>query len=125
MPEAILVLTTCASLLEGEMIARQLLAQKLVACASLGSHIHSYYVWKGQEQDATEYSLQLKTLRDRYPAVEAAIRKLHSYENPEIIAIPVVAASDAFLQWIADSLTPSPGDAGGPPAPTSHGDPVG
>lgn len=104
MPEAILVLTTCASLLEGETIARTLLAQKLVACAALGSHLHSYYVWKGQEHDATEYPLQCKTLRDRYPAVEAAIRKLHSYENPEILAIPVVAASDAYLQWIADSL---------------------
>lgn len=107
-PEAILVLTTCSSLLEGETIAKHLLAEKLIACATLGSHLHSYYAWKGQEQDATEYPLQFKTLRDYYPAVEAAIRKLHSYENPEILAIPVIAASPAFLQWIADSLGPAP-----------------
>lgn len=104
MPEAIVVRTNCASLLEGETIAKHLLAARLVACATLGSHVHSYYVWKGQEQDATEYPLECKTLSDHYPAVEAAIRGLHSYENPEIIAVPVVAASEAYLQWIVGSL---------------------
>lgn len=104
MPEAILVLTTCASLIEGETIAKQLLERKLVACANLGSHMHSYFVWHGQAQEATEYPLLLKTLRDRFREVEAEIRKLHSYENPEIIAVPIVAASADYLDWIASSV---------------------
>ncbi len=106
------MLTSCASLIEGEAIAKHLLAQKLVACANLGSHMHSYFSWRGQNQDTTEYPLQLKTLRDRFPAVEAAIRKLHSYENPEIIAVPITTASGAYLEWLVSCLAPDPS---GPP----------
>jgi periplasmic divalent cation tolerance protein len=114
MREAILVLTTCASLMEGESIAKHLLEQKLVACANLGNHMHSYFVWHGQAQEATEYPLLLKTLRERFGEVEAEIRKLHSYENPEIIAVPIVAASAAYLDWIAAGVAATPPAPGEP-----------
>ena len=107
MPEPILLFTTCASLGEGEAIARRLLELRLVACATLGSHVHSYYVWQGERQEATEYPLALKTHREQLPAIEAEVRRLHSYEVPELIAVPIVAGSRAYLAWLADSLAPA------------------
>lgn len=108
MADPILIFITCASLGEGEAIARRLLDLRLIACATLGSHVHSYYSWKDERQESTEYPLLLKTHRDLLPAVEVEVRRLHSYELPELIAVPIVAGSEAYLGWLADSLAQVP-----------------
>jgi len=104
MPEIILVHIACADREEAERIARELVATRLVACAQVGAPIASHYVWQGSQEQAVEVPLQLKTTRERFPAVEAAVRRLHSYEVPEIIALPVVAASPAYAAWLSAAV---------------------
>ncbi|HXR96402.1 MAG TPA: divalent-cation tolerance protein CutA [Terriglobales bacterium] len=94
----------CASPLEARSIAAALLEQKLVACATIGAEVQSHYRWRGKLEESCETPLTLKTIADRLPAVEAAIRRLHSYETPEIIATPVVGGSAEYLAWVETSL---------------------
>jgi periplasmic divalent cation tolerance protein len=102
--DKILIFVTCASMVEGETIGKALLEKKLIACANVGARLHSYYVWKGEHQESTEYQLLLKTTLDKYAEVEAAVRRLHSYEVPEIIAIRIELGSAPYLKWIDDSV---------------------
>lgn len=106
-PEPVLLFLTCASLGEGEAISRRLLELRLIACATLGSHVRSYYTWKGEKQETTEYPLVLKSHREHLPAIEAEVRRLHSYEVPELIAVPIVGGSADYLAWVAESLAPA------------------
>ena len=64
----------------------------------------STYRWQGEVEQAREWLCQIKTEASRYAELEAAIRELHSYEEPEIIATPIVAGSEGYLKWIEDSL---------------------
>ena len=104
MPEIIVVHIACAGREEAERIARELVAARLVACAQVGAAMESHFVWQGSQEQAAEVPLQLKTTRARFPAVEAAVRRLHSYEVPEIIALPVVAASPAYAAWVSAAV---------------------
>jgi periplasmic divalent cation tolerance protein len=69
--------------------------------------IESTFRWKDQVEVSQEWMCTIKTRRDLYPSVEQAIRELHSYEQPEIIAIPIVAGSEGYLTWLADAVRPS------------------
>lgn len=104
MTDKILVFVTCSSLIEGETIARALIDKQLAACASVGARVRSYYVWKGERQEANEYPLTLKTTLDKFPELESEVRRLHSYEVPEIVAVRLEAGSNAYLQWIDENL---------------------
>ncbi|MGN6594247.1 MAG: divalent-cation tolerance protein CutA [Terriglobales bacterium] len=100
MTNAVLILTQCASRQEAEAIAADLLDQRLVACASIGAPVESHYHWQGKRETSTEIPLVLKARRDRWPEGEAAIRRLHSYEVPEIIVLAVEARCAAYLNWL-------------------------
>lgn len=100
----ILIFLTCASLVEAELIVRHLLSQRLIACAQVGTHVRSYYHWKGKEEEATEYPVTLKTSMACFERIEEEVRRLHSYEVPEIVAVPLCAGSLPYLQWIDSSL---------------------
>lgn len=100
----ILVFLTCASLVEAELIVRQLLSQRLIACAQVGTHIRSYYHWRGKEEEATEYPVTLKTSMTCFEQIEQEVRRLHSYEVPEIVAVPLCAGSLPYLQWMDENL---------------------
>ncbi len=95
------VLVTTASQAEAEAIAHALVEAKLAACVNL-LPIQSIYTWEGKVENASEYQLLIKTDLDQFLALEAKIRELHSYQVPEIIALPILAGSLPYLQWISE-----------------------
>ncbi len=108
MTDKILVMVTCGSRKEARKIARALVGQRLAACISeIGVPVASKYRWKGKVESAQEFLLLIKTTKKRFTAVRDAVRKLHSYEVPEIIALPIAAGSRAYLNWIAQSVKPT------------------
>lgn len=98
-----IVLVTASSKEEGEAIASALLEAKLAACVSIFP-VHSMYVWQGKVNSDDEWQLTIKTHLAQFSALEAKIRELHSYEVPEIIALPIVAGSQAYLDWIGENV---------------------
>lgn len=105
MTNKIVVLVTCRSPQEARKIGRALVERSLAACANiLRAPVQSTYRWKGRIETANEALLLLKTSRARFVALERAIRKQHSYEVPEIIALPIARGSRAYLDWISKSV---------------------
>lgn len=107
MEEILLVHTTCPDEAVAERIALALLEARLAACVNRLPAVVSSYRWQGGVESAQEVPLLIKTTRARYPELEAAIRELHPYELPEILAVPVVAGLGAYLRWVADATTPT------------------
>jgi len=108
MTDHIIVLVTCGSAKEARTIGRALVEGRLAACANiLGSPVRSIYRWKGKVESAKEFLVVLKTSRGRFGALERAVRRLHSYEVPEIIALPIAKGSHEYLRWISDSVRPA------------------
>jgi periplasmic divalent cation tolerance protein len=104
LPQYGIVLVTASSQNEAETIAQALLQFKLAACVSL-MPIRSLYTWKGEVQDEAEWQLMIKTELQNFPQIEAKVRELHSYEVPEVIAVPIVAGSQPYLGWISEQAT--------------------
>lgn len=98
--EPIVVLMTAADGAEATRIAELLVNKKLAACVQILPEIESVYRWKGEVQRETEILLLAKTSADRFSELEKEVRALHSYETPEIIALPVVKASADYLRWL-------------------------
>jgi len=107
MSECIQVLTTVGSKAEAEAIAAALLDTRLAACVQTIGPITSAYVWQGERELAVEWQCLVKTEERLYPEVEAAIRAVHSYEEPEILAIPVLTGSRGYLAWIGENVRPA------------------
>jgi len=107
MRHKIIVLVTCGSQKEARKIARTVVEAGLAACVSvLTAPVESIYRWKGKIESAREFLLIVKTTRKRFVALEAEVRRLHSYEAPEIIALPIERGSKAYLAWIDESTKP-------------------
>jgi len=104
--EYLQVLTAVASESEAERISVALIERRLAACVQVAGPIASRYRWQGKVEQAREWLCLAKTEASRYPELEAAIRELHSYEEPEIVATPIVAGSVGYLEWIGESLSP-------------------
>ncbi|MEG4066535.1 divalent-cation tolerance protein CutA [Microcoleus sp. Pol11C2] len=98
------VLVTVASEAEAENLAKSLVEHKLAACVSL-SPIRSIYTWQGEIHSESEWQLVIKTDLAKFKALKTKVQELHSYEVPEIIAIPIIAGSDAYLNWLGQSLS--------------------
>ncbi|HEV3482046.1 MAG TPA: divalent-cation tolerance protein CutA [Candidatus Acidoferrales bacterium] len=106
MTKKIVVFVTCGSIEEAQQIGRTLVDRKLVACANiLRAPVQSIYWWKNEIESAEEVLLLLKSSRSRFAAVVSAIRNLHSYDLPEIIALPITAGSRGYLDWISRSVS--------------------
>jgi len=101
---ALLVLVTVPSRAAGEAIADALVGEALAACVNLVGPIRSVYRWQGELCRDDEHLLLIKTTPDGYAALEARVRALHSYDNPEVIALPIARGADAYLEWIAASV---------------------
>ena len=99
-----IVFSTTASREEGLDIARRLVGEQLAACVTVVPAVRSIFAWQGKLEEADEALLVVKTRRDRLPAVEARIRALHSYDVPEVLAIPVVAGSEPYVGWVRDAV---------------------
>ncbi|MHB8137749.1 MAG: divalent-cation tolerance protein CutA [Smithellaceae bacterium] len=98
------VMTTTETKEQAQIIARYLIEEKLSACVQIAGAIESTYRWKGKVECSQEYLCLIKTREDLFPDVEAAIKKLHSYETPEIIAVPINQGSAEYLKWLDEAL---------------------
>jgi periplasmic divalent cation tolerance protein len=99
-----IVLTTAGSPVEASRIGRTLVAERLVACATVVPSVESIYEWQGKTEMATETLMLLKTDAERIPALEARLHALHSYETPEFLVLPVEAGSAGYLKWMQGVL---------------------
>lgn len=104
MREYLQVTTTTDSAEEARRIASTLVERRLAACVQVIGPIESHYRWRGEIERAAEWLCLMKTEASRYPELERAIGELHSYEQPELIATPIVAGSPGYLDWIVASL---------------------
>ena len=98
---AIIVFVTASSLEEAEKIARILVEKGLAACANILSPVRSIFVWEQNLTEETEVLLMFKTKRDLFGHLAEEVKKLHSYNLPEIIALPILAGTEDYLNWIA------------------------
>jgi periplasmic divalent cation tolerance protein len=99
------VLVTCATLEEARKIAREVVQQGLAACVNIVTHaVESFYTWEGKLENGSEYLLLIKTSVAQLEALEKKIVQLHSYDTPEFIALPIVAGSEEYLNWLNDSV---------------------
>jgi periplasmic divalent cation tolerance protein len=103
MKSYIQITTTTETKEEAEKIAQYLVEQKLAACVQIIGPITSTYRWKGKVETASEWLCLIKTREKLYDKVETAIKKLHSYETPEIIAVSIKGSSE-YLSWLDDVL---------------------
>ncbi len=102
--EYVQVLTTVGSEEEAERISSLLVERRLAACVQVVGPIESRYRWQGKVEQEREWQCLAKTEASRYAEVEAAIREAHSYDEPEILAIPVLAGSSGYLRWISENV---------------------
>lgn len=100
----IIVLVTTPAKKEAEKIVQHLLDNKFIACANIIGPVSSVFRWSGKIEKAEEYLTLMKTRSDLFEKVEGAVKALHSYEVPEILAIPIVEGSKAYLKWLEDCL---------------------
>lgn len=107
MTDKIVVLSTCASAEEAERLARRVIDDRLAACVNVLSPVRSFYRWKGAVENSHEWLLVIKTMRDKFDALRAALESAHTYEVPEVIAIPIVEGSPNYLSWIERELQPA------------------
>ncbi len=105
MNSLIQITTTNDDPAELENISTHLIEHKLAACCQISGPISSHYIWDGKLESNEEWSCTIKTLKRHYLDVEAVIRKLHHYEEPEIIATAVLMASEKYEKWMINSLT--------------------
>ncbi len=104
---ALFVYIVAANQTEAERLAGDLVQQRFAACVNILPPVHSVYLWKGAVCNATEIPLIAKTDEDRFTALAARVRQLHSYETPCIVALPVSQATPDFLAWITASTHPA------------------
>ncbi len=100
--DPIVVLMTAANREEANQIAEILVGARLAACVQILPEIESVYRWQGEVQREKEILLLAKTTRSRFDELESKVRAMHSYETPEIIAVPITAASEPYLKWLID-----------------------
>ncbi len=102
---ALVVVTTAGTEEEANLIAEELVERRHSCCVNILPIHRSVYRWQGKVCDDSEYMLIIKTLESEYPAVEAAIQELHSYDLPEILAFGIRRGEAGFLTWITTCLS--------------------
>ena len=98
------VMTTTETKDQAQTIARHLVENKLAACVQITGPIESTYLWKGQIETSCEHVCLIKTREDLFTRIETAIKSIHSYETPEIVAVKIIKGSADYLQWLEESL---------------------
>ncbi len=100
----LVVLTTTPNIEEAETLARKILETKLAACVQILPPMKSFYFWEGTIQKDTEHLLLIKTLAEKFAELETFIKENHSYEVPEIIALPAEKISVNYMDWVKDYM---------------------
>lgn len=99
-PNALVVITTTETQQQADQLARALIEAELAACVQMVAPLTSVYRWQGKIETASEVLLLIKTTLSAYAELEAAIKRLHSYQTPEIIALPIAAGASDYLAWL-------------------------
>jgi periplasmic divalent cation tolerance protein len=103
-----IVLVTCGSILEARRIANKVVEKRLAACANIVlGPVQSIYRWKGKVESAREVLVLLKTTAKCLDDLEREVKRLHSYDVPEFIALPISAGSREYLAWLGESVRPA------------------
>lgn len=102
--EAIQVVTTTAEKKDAETLAAAILERRLGACVQLSGPIESRYWWNNRIESASEWTVTVKTCRDLYKPLERLVLELHPYDQPEIIATPIVEVSAGYLKWLNEQV---------------------
>ncbi len=102
--DVLLVLTNLPDRAAAQTLAQALIEEKVAACVNILGACTSVYRWQGVVENATEIPLLIKTTAARYAALEAVIRRVHPYELPEIIAVPLAQGLPGYLQWVASEV---------------------
>lgn len=105
------VTTTTETAEQANSLARAMVERRLAACVQVQGPVRSTYWWQGQIQQSQEWLCVAKTTSEKYSDIEQAIRSLHPYEEPEIIAVPIVAGSPSYLAWLRSELSNDECDA--------------
>ena len=100
--DCIVVFVTVSNQKEAREISNSLITQKLIACSNISSSVNSIFFWKNEIRNENEVLLMLKSTRKNFKKIEIEVKKLHSYDTPEIIALPIIDGSKDYLQWIED-----------------------
>lgn len=103
----VIVMVTTANKQEAENIAQHLLQERLIACANITGPVSSLFHWADKLEKAEEYLVFMKTRKDLFEKLTETVKALHSYEIPEIIALPIVEGSKAYLAWLDSCLAES------------------
>lgn len=105
MTDKIVVLSTCGSEEEAEIMARHLVDSRLAACVNIVPGINSVYRWNNKVESASEWLLLIKSRRHLSEALKAEIEKIHKYEVPEMVVLTVTDGAEPYLNWIDAQLT--------------------
>jgi len=108
MTDKIVVFSTCASEEEAAKLARLVVDERLAACVTIVPNVRSYYRWQGAVETASEYLLVIKSMRPQFAGLCAALERAHSYEIPEVLALPVIAGAAPYLAWLDSSVGAAP-----------------
>lgn len=100
------VLVTAPDAATAEALARALVEERLAACVSVVPGVRSVYRWQGRVEETAELLLVAKTRADRGPALAARVRELHPYELPEVLELPALGGSEAYLEWVREESSP-------------------
>jgi len=103
-----LVMTSVGTEQQAVEISEELIARRLATCINIVPCLRSIYRWKGKVCEDTEYLLLIKTPEKLFDDVSSAIREFHSYELPEILAMPITAAEENFHRWVLEMVAPNP-----------------
>jgi periplasmic divalent cation tolerance protein len=104
-----IVLVTCGSIIEARRIATAVVRKRLAACVNIVlGPVQSIYRWKGKVQSAREILMLIKTSANRLKELEGEVKRLHSYDVPEFIVVPISAGSREYLAWLGENVKPSP-----------------
>lgn len=104
MEQAIQVFTTTETKDEAQAIARALVEKRLAACVQVVGPISSTYWWEGEVETAEEYLCLIKASSALYDELETAVKEIHPYDTPEILAMPVAAGNADYLKWLQEEL---------------------
>ena len=106
--DPVIIMTNFPDRVSALALAKELVDQRLAACVNVLSECSSVYRWKNEIEHADEVPVLIKTLSQNYLQVESLVKRMHPYELPEIIAVPVVEGFLGYMQWIADETMPPP-----------------
>jgi periplasmic divalent cation tolerance protein len=104
MTDKIVILSTCSTEEEAERLARLLVDAHLAACVSVIPQVRSFYHWKGAVETAGECLLLIKSSRELFDSVRALLETAHSYEVPELLALPVIEGAANYMNWLDANL---------------------